>query len=101
MPVVPVVGAQRHVSVFENVHNPKCMWAGTFEYFSAHTFAHALEQKALNGLPVFVIIQYAGTIVDLIIGYIQAAPRPIFFEWSEFLFIPFLGDVTQKDIDAR
>ena len=101
VPVMPVVGAQGNISVFEDVHDPKCMRAGAFEYFSSHTFAHALEQKAFNGLAVFVIIQGARPVIDLIIGYIQAASCPIFFERREFSLIPLLGDVTQKDIDAR
>src|SRR5688572_30032083 len=101
MPVMPVIGAQRHISVFENVHDSKSVWAGTFEYFSSHAFAHALEQETFNGLPAFVIIQCASAVIDLIIGYIQAALCPIFFEQHEFMFIPLLGDITQKDIDAR
>ena len=67
VPVVPVVGVQGNISVFENVHDPKCMRAGAFEYFSPHTFTHALEQKAFNGLAVFVIIQGARPVIDLII----------------------------------
>ena len=43
VPVMPIIGAQRHVSVFEDVHNSKGMRAGTFEDFPPHAFAYALE----------------------------------------------------------
>ena len=55
--VMPVVRAQRDISIREHMHDAKGMRTGTFEQHPSHAFSNLFKEKTLVGLEQVVIFK--------------------------------------------